>query len=285
MSTKPTIAQLVDRARDPAAPLHEQHAAFALLVQQSQSIVFGLALSRLRDVDDAKDASQDAFITAWRRLRQLRDPAAFAPWLKSIVASECSHRRRRRPLTKEHAPPPSVDADERRMDYQSVVDAALEALSDGERQVTMLFYYLGYSQSQIAKVLGLRPGTVGKRLHSARLRIRRAIPRSVRGDFVRIAPSRAFADRVRRGLLDEYVGEYRFDQRPDHIVSIVRVGDSLISESSGQRHELVSLSEHSLLTTNYDGEGRFRRDRGGRVSHFVYYEFGKRMGVARKNQR
>jgi hypothetical protein len=105
----------------------------------------------------------------------------------------------------------------------------------------------------------------------------------VRGDFVRIAPSRAFADRVRRGLLDEYVGEYRFDRRPDHIVSIVREGDTLVSESSGQRHLLVSVREHSLVTSHYDGEGRFRRDRLGRVSHFVYYEFGKRMGVARKS--
>ena len=84
--------------------------------------------------------------------------------------------------------------------------------------------------------------------------------------------------------MDEYVGEYRFDRRPDHNVSIVREGETIVSESSGQRRVLVSLSEHSLLTTNYDGEGRFRRDRRGRVSHFVYSEFGKRMGIARESQ-
>jgi RNA polymerase sigma-70 factor (ECF subfamily) len=284
MSANASTAHLVERARNPAASLHERHAAFTRLVEQSQSMVFAFALSRLRDVEAAKDASQDAFTTAWRRLRQLRDPEAFVSWLKSIVASECSHRRRRRTLTPgEHAPPPSVESDDHRLDYQSVVAAALAALPDGERQVTMLFYYLGYSQLQVARLLRLKPGTVAKRLHSARLRIRRGLPRSVRGDFVRIAPSRAFADRVRRGLLDEYVGEYRFDRRPDHIVSIVREGDTLVSESSGQRHVLVSLREHSLVTSHYDGEGRFRRDRFGRVSHFVYYEFGKRMGVARKS--
>jgi hypothetical protein len=37
-----------------------------------------------------------------------------------------------------------------------------------------------------------------------------------------------------------------------------------------------------LTPTEFDGEGRFRRDRRGRVSHFVYYEFGRRFGVARK---
>ena len=285
MTVKATAstARLVERARDPKAPVHEQHAAFTLLVQRSQHIVFGLALTLLHDVEDAKDAAQDAFATAWRRLRQLRDPAAFAPWLKSIVASECSRRRRRRILVPEaDAPAASVDADTRRVDYQAVVAAALDGLPAGERHVTVLFYYLGYSQSQIARLLRLKPGTVGKRLHSARLRIRRALPRSVRGDFVRIAPSPAFAERVRRGLLDEYIGEYRFDERPDLHVSRYREGDTLISDAGGQRNVLVSVGEESLSPSQYDGEGRFRRNRRGEVTHFVYYEFGKRLGIARR---
>ncbi|HKG93802.1 MAG TPA: sigma-70 family RNA polymerase sigma factor [Gemmatimonadaceae bacterium] len=285
MSAKPgeTAARLLERARHPTASLHDQHAAFTRLVEQSQHVVFGLAMTYLRDVEDAKDAAQDAFATAWRLLRQLRDPSAFEPWLKSIVATECSRRRRGRALVPEElAPPPSVEADASRMDYESVVASALERLPDGERRVTVLFYFLGYTQPQIARLLQLKPGTVGKRLHSARLRIRRGLPRSVRGDFVRLVPSEEFGERVRRGLLDEYVGEYRFERRADHVVSISRIGDSLISDSHGQRHLLVSGGAHSLLASHYDGEARFRRDRRGRVTHFVYYEFGKRLGVARR---
>ena len=168
------------------------------------------------------------------------------------------------------------------MDYQSVVASALEQLSEGERHVTVLFYFLDHSLTQIAKLLGLKPGTVGKRLYSARLHIRRSLPRSVRGDFIRIAPSSPLAERVRRGLLDEYVGEYRFERRPDHVVTITREGDSLVSEARGQRHVLVSGRKQSLLAASYDGEGRFRRNRRGEVTNFVYYEFGRRLGVARK---
>jgi hypothetical protein len=104
----------------------------------------------------------------------------------------------------------------------------------------------------------------------------------VRSDFVRLAPSVAFIERVRRGLLDEYTGKYRFERRPDHVVSISREGDALVSDSGGQRHVLVSLGERSLLTSHYDGEGRFRRNQRGEVTQFVYYEFGKRLGVARR---
>jgi hypothetical protein len=87
---------------------------------------------------------------------------------------------------------------------------------------------------------------------------------------------------VQCGLLDEYIGQYRFERRPDHLVSIMREGDTLISESAGQRHILLSSAEHSLRTHHYDGEGRFRRNRRGEITHFVYYEFGKRMGIARR---
>jgi hypothetical protein len=137
---------------------------------------------------------------------------------------------------------------------------------------------------EIARLLRLKPGTVGKRLHSARLRIRSALPRSVRGDFMRLSPSHDFVTRVRRGLLDDYVGEFRFERRPDHVVRIVREGDSLIAESGDQRHSLVSHGKQSLVARHYDGEGRFCRNRRGDVTHFVYYESGRRLGVARRTR-
>jgi hypothetical protein len=109
------------------------------------------------------------------------------------------------------------------------------------------------------------------------------LPASVRADFVRLCPSQPFIEKVRRGLLDEYVGQYRFEQRPDLTVTIFREGGSLQSEAGGQRHVLVSGRGESLLTTHYDGEGRFRRNRQGKVTHFVYYESGRRLGIARKS--
>jgi RNA polymerase sigma-70 factor (ECF subfamily) len=277
-----TLARLVERARDSGASLDERHLAFTSLVRASQHIVFALALSSLRDVEDARDVAQDAFASAWQRLRQLRDPSAFAAWMRRIVASECVRRRRRARLEAPLAPAASVEADVQRVNYQDVIATALDRLPEGERHVTMLYYFLGYTLPQIAQLLALKPGTVGKRLHSARLRIRRSLPRSVRDDFVRLGPTQAFADGVRRGLLDEYIGEYRFETRPDHVVWITREGDALISEAGGQRHILVSGGDETLLVRHYDGEGHFRRNRRGEVTHFVYYEFGRRLGVARK---
>lgn len=283
MNDSATFARLVEKTRDPAASLHEQHSAFDEIVRRSQHVVFGLALASLRDVEDAKDAAQDAFATAWHRLPQLRDPAALVPWLRSIVATACNRKRRKRTEARyDSAVEPAVEAGDQKFDYQSVIASALEQLPKGERDVTILFYFLGYTLPQIANLLRLKPGTVGKRLHSARLRIRRGLPRSVRADFVRLRPTKQFAKQVSRGLLDEYVGEYRFERRPDLGVRITRDGDSLVSEGGGQRHPIVVVGTNSLLAATYDGEARFRRNRRGEVTHFVYYEFGRRLGVAHK---
>lgn len=283
MNDSATFGRLVKQARDPAASLHEQHAAFGEIVRRSQHVVFGLALASLRDVEDAKDAAQDALAAAWHRLPQLRDPAAFVPWLRSIVATACARKRRKRTEAQHNGVvEPAVEAGDEKFDYQSVIAAALERLPAGERDVTILFYFLGYTLPQIAKLLRLKPGTAGKRLHSARLRIRRGLPRSVRADFVRLRPTKQFAEQVNRNLLDEYVGEYRFDRRPDLVVRITRDEDSLISEGGGQRHPAVVVGNSSLLAATFDGEARFRRNRRGEVTHFVYYEFGRRLGIARK---
>ncbi len=279
-------ARLVEQARNLDSPLQEQHLAFTQLVEESQHLVFGLALTLLRDIDDAKDATQEAYATAWLRLRQLRDPSAFPTWVKTIVAKQCARRRRPRTRRPEDVELPyPVEPDTSGVDYQSLIVPALATLPDGERDITVLFYFLRYSQPEIARMLRLRPGTVAKRLHSARLRLRRQLPPSVRRDFVRVTPSTAFTTKVRLGIYDEYVGEYYFADRPDVPLLITREGDTLVSTSNGQRHVLAALGDASLVTAHYDGEGRFGRSRRGEITHFTYYEFGRRLGVAWKRER
>ena len=274
-------AKLVEAARDRHASLAEQHAAFGKLVEGWQSLVFGLAFERTQDSDDAQDVAQESFAIAWRRLPQLRDAKAFGAWLRRIVVTEANHRRRgaRDAATRDASTEVHFPA-EPSSDYRSLLTAAIGTLSEGERQVTLLFYFLGHSQREVARLLGIRVGTVAKRLHSARVRIRRVLPRSVRHDFVRVHPTRSFVDKVRLGVFDEYVGEYRFDRRPSHVVRIMREGDTLVSYGGGQRNVLAAIDDRALVTSDFDGEGRFGRGRDGRITHFIYYEFGKRLGKA-----
>jgi RNA polymerase sigma-70 factor (ECF subfamily) len=264
------LSDLVERARNEELPLDQQHAAFAELVRRFEESAARWAFELLDDPEEARDAAQDAFLTAWRKLRQVRDPAAFGAWLKRLVATQCNRRRRKQRSVDYNPTPPA--------EHDDTLANAISRLSEPHYRVVMMFYFLGRKIDEIAVILGIPRGTVGKRLHAARIAIRRNLPPAVR----LLRPSAQFQQKVMEGLLDEYVGEYRFAERPDLKVKIEREGGLLISDGAGQRSVLVSMKQDALVTIAYDGEGRFERDRAGRIDRFVYYEFGARLGVAKK---
>ena len=280
------IADLVRCARDSRASIREQHAAFAMLVERFEEMAFTTALGACGDVDSARDACQEAFLLAWRKLPALRDPAAFGGWLKRLVRTQCVRARRARPaesgiLDTREASCDTAEVVGRR-EVQALVRTAVMGLPAPEREAVVRFYFLGESLRDLARALGVTVGSAGKRLYNARLRLRRDLPRGVGASFLAGAPTASFTQGVRAGMFDELVGEYRFDERPDHRVIVRREGDVLASYAGGQRNVLTSRGPGRIAPAEYDGEARIRRDRGGRVSHFIYYESGRRLGVARK---
>src|SRR5262245_30050189 len=240
--------------------------------------------------ESARDVCQEAFLVAWLRLPALREPAAFGGWLKRLVRTQCSRVRRRRAASAEISTDVGELADRAgdlaelviRREVQQFIRRAVTNLPMGERDAVILFYFLGEPLQAIARALGVSVGLAGKRIYTARLRIRRALPRSISETFLARAPSTHFTRRVRAGVLDEFVGEYRFPNRPDHRVIIRREGQTLVSYAGGQRNVLASPRLDTLTPTEYDGEAFFQRNRRGRVTRFVYYEFGRRLGVAHK---
>jgi len=163
---------------------------------------------------------------------------------------------------------------------------AMKDLPEKERLVVVLFYVKEYSQSDISAFLEVPLTTVAKRLYSARVRLRGMVMDGFKKGLAAHRPSRnqSFTAKVRAGIYDEYVGQYRFELRPELVVIIKREGDRLLGEAAGQTNELWARreSENELRTREFDGMGRFVRDREGRVSHLIYYEFGREMGLAKK---
>ena len=279
------LAAIVERARNDALSVDQQHAAFAELVSRFEERAFAWALHVLGDPEEARDACQDGFVAAWLKLRTLRDAAAFTVWLKRLIATQCSRRLRKRRET-QHL----EDVDLRAVtqchleqrERQRILANAIARLPESEHRIVVLFYFLGRTINEIASILGMPRGTVGKRLHSARIFIRRRLPRDVRLEFLTAEPGPRFLQKVREGLFDEYVGTYRFRERPDHLVRVEREGPLLVSYGGGQKNVLASTHNDSLIAMEFDGEGWFQRNRKGRIVGFVYYEFGARLGVARK---
>lgn len=188
---------------DVRAAREGDHEAFTRLVMAHRFLAEGYARLWLRDAEAARDAVQDAFLDAWLRLRQLRDPAAFPGWLRRIVLKHCDRRTRVGPrpagedelsalptsgLTLDAAPPSTEAALAR-----SELHAAVEALPAHERVVVALHYFGEIPQREVADFLEVSLETVKKRLERARRRLGRVPepdPERDRGDP-------GLADRIR----------------------------------------------------------------------------------------
>ena len=162
----PADADLVQQARA------GDERGFAALVRRYQGLVIARAYAVLHDRAEAEDAAQEAFLRAYRSIGQLRDPAAFAPWLLQTVvnvARRVASHRARRPAVGLDAEPP-----DRREAHPEVIDA-IATLPEGYQQVIHLHYSQGWSCEEIARQFGLQVGSVTSRLTRARQMLRRLL--------------------------------------------------------------------------------------------------------------
>src|SRR5688572_17816154 len=209
--TENLVADLVRRARDSRASIREQHAAFAMLVERFEEMAFATALVACGDAETARDACQEAFVVAWRKLPALREPAAFGGWLKRLVRTQCLRARRRGTSAESRTgelPAASKDACDAAeivasREVEALVRSEVLRLPPSEREAVLLFYFLGESLQAVARALGVTAGRAGRLVYDARLRLRKSLPRSVTEAFLVGAPTPSFARRVRDGMLDE----------------------------------------------------------------------------------
>ena len=157
---------LVERARE------GDHDAFTILVDLTVARLDAAARLILRDPELARDAVQEALITAWRRMPGLRDPDRFDAWLYRLLVNaslDLARRRRRRVYEVELQPTdePAVPDTAGAFADRALLDEALADLQPGHRAVVVLHYYLGMPLPDVAQAVGIPLGTAKSRLHYA----------------------------------------------------------------------------------------------------------------------
>ena len=170
---------LIERAR--AGDL----AAFNDLVEVYQDQLFALVARMVPDRDQAADAVQEAFFSAYRNLASFRG-GSVKSWLSRIVvnqAMDVQRARRRRPVQPypeleddSWQPPTGEEADPERLavvnERSSALAAALAAIGADQRNAIVLFDIQGFDYSEIAQMTGVSLGTVKSRIHRGRLALR-----------------------------------------------------------------------------------------------------------------
>ena len=154
--------------------------AFGRLFERFERHVMGIALRRVGDYGEAQELCQDVFIQAMKKIRQLREPEAFAGWLRAITARMAINRLVRRPVDRA-LEPEALEAScaETRTPLDDVltgerareVRRGLKALGRMDRETLVAFYVDGQSLVEMSDRFAAPVGTIKRRLHVARKRL------------------------------------------------------------------------------------------------------------------
>ena len=171
-----------------ALVIEGQTALFEVLMRRHNERIYRAARAILRDEREAEDVMQQAYVNAYAALRQFDGRAAFATWLTRIAVHEALARARKRgrytTLDEEAA---GVDdsmtmraaADPERQAFAKelggLLEAAVDTLPDGQREVFMLREVEGLSTAETAQSLGVSEDVIKTRLSRARAMLRREL--------------------------------------------------------------------------------------------------------------
>jgi RNA polymerase sigma-70 factor (ECF subfamily) len=155
--------------------------AFGQLVTAFEPIVYRVVLRRLRDASDAREVTQEVFLRAMRKIGQLREPERFAGWLRQIAVRMSISNIVRRPGVAtvsvqtfdafQSDPTTPVDTLLKTEEAEQVW-AGLKQLKQLDRETLIAFYINGNSLAEMSGSFRRPIGTIKRRLHTARHRLR-----------------------------------------------------------------------------------------------------------------
>jgi len=161
-------------------------AAFAMLFQMHKKRVYSVCLQMTKDVADAEDLTQEAFLQVFRTVNSFRGDSAFSTWLYRVAVNTVlmKLRRRKKPQIVSLDEPVSAESPSLKRDIGSAdpslhgaidriaLRRAMEELPEGCRQIFDLHEVEGYQHHEIAKMLDCSVGNSKSQLHKAKMKMR-----------------------------------------------------------------------------------------------------------------
>ena len=175
---------LIQQAKNGDVPSYNR------LVLHYQQAVYNVAYRIMGEAQSAEDATQEAFISAYKALNRFRG-GSFKAWLMRITTNACYdelRRRKRRPqasfdeLTEDNesfaflrSPGQGPEAQQQSLEVMEAIEYCLQSLPDDQRITAVLGDVEGYDYKEIAEIMRVSLGTVKSRMSRARSKLRNCL--------------------------------------------------------------------------------------------------------------
>lgn len=165
---------LIERAR------RGDSTAMSQLMRDNYALVFGYLLKVTRDEETAKDVTQEAMTRALVSIGKFRGDAKFSSWLIQIAYHAYLDERRKWKKRMVHQErdqmdPHSTEAEAIRHDQMKRIHEALQGIDEPDRSIFVLKHEKGYTYGELAKMFGLKEGTIRSKLHYTIKKIQREV--------------------------------------------------------------------------------------------------------------
>lgn len=156
---------------------------FESLLNDNKCTIERYVYFRVSNKEDAKDILQETYLTAFQKFNCLNDEKRFKSWIIKIAKNKCNdyYRKQKPDLVSNY----DLDlcASKSGINERFEMIEIINSLKDNEREILNLYYFAGYSQSDISKMLNIPIGTVKSRLHSARNNFKKEYMPSLKGEI------------------------------------------------------------------------------------------------------
>lgn len=154
--------------------------AFSDLYYSCYKDLYKFALYTIGDAEEAADVVSDTFVEIWRGIGKLRDPDSFSPWAFKILSTRCKKeiasiiKRRGIYNIDELIETPKEGSEniEEDISENASLAAALSKLDGEERMIVVLSVLHGYTNREIAEMIGKPQGTISSKLHRTYAKLR-----------------------------------------------------------------------------------------------------------------
>ena len=257
-------AILVERA------LKGDSRAFDALMDLYYSSVYSLALRIVRDIDEAYDIAQEAFLQAYLNLDTLKDRTKFSTWVLSIASNLSKNwilRYKNRRMSLDNRPMGDLPGDTRTPESDYVrgeerwfVANALFSLLKEDRDLLIQFYFRGMSYREIAEYLGVSEQVVQGRLQAARDRLKGKIAQTVDDVLDEALSGRSFPTRLHIGRSSKNIRKFDADTDVQHVFfggipRVIKVGSVYKAwvVCLPARSDIFSVPHQIVHLTSQDG--------------------------------